>query len=248
MEEQKIPKVAVVICNHNYGHFITDAIKSAALQDYPAKTIYIVDDASTDNSIEVICGNIVKPELEDNDQYTLLGLPGLGFLFKLKKGGGPSRARNFAIKHALENGANLIAILDADDIWKQGKLSKSVLRFIEDPQLAGVYSDYLHLNTSTGAISYENKWAYDLNKLRQESIVHSGAVLNAEWLKQVGLYDESMRVCEDFQLFRRLAQRALFCHIPQDLCIVRVQPQNSTSTVNKEVWEDCYRRAVSIPL
>ena len=258
MDQQQIPNVAVVIANHNYGHFIADAIKSAVLQDYPNKAIFVVDDCSEDNSKEIVCELAVGKDgkavlVEENDNYKHIALL-YGkldcpvHLFALKKSGGPSRARNFAIKHTIENGANLIAVLDADDLWKQGKLSKSVLKFIEDPQIAGVYTDYLHLNTETGAITYENKWAYDLNKLRQECIVHSGAVLNVNWLKQVGLYMEDMRTCEDFHLFRRLAQKALFCHIPEDLCIVRVQPQNSTQTVSKEIWQQNYQKAMQVQL
>jgi glycosyltransferase involved in cell wall biosynthesis len=251
--ENKIPKVAVVICNKNYGHFIKDAIQSAILQDYPNRVFYIVDDLSEDNSLEIIhtlCGE--GRIIDSTEEFKLERLEKFNdqaiYLFKLNKSGGPSRARNFAIKHAIENGTNLISILDADDIFKQSKLSKSVMKFIEDPELAGVYSDYLHLNTETGAISYESKWAYDLNKLRQECIVHSGAVLNVNWLKQVGLYDEGMRTCEDFHLFRRLAQRGLFVHIPEDLVIVRIQPQNSTQTVSKEIWQQNYQEAMHIQL
>ena len=255
-QETKIPKVAIIIATHNYGHFIKDAIQSVVLQDYPNKVIYIVDDASTDDTENIIYKLVFGPEFmgpvksASSEEYELnLLTPINGLYFKLKKCGGPSRARNFAIKHALENGCHIIAILDADDCMKQMKLSKAVLKIMEDPErIAGVYGDYLHLNTETGAITYESKWSYDINKLRQECIVHSGTVLNGAALKQVGLYREDMRTCEDFELYRRLAQRFLFVHIPEDLTIVRVQPMNSTVTVSKELWAENYRKAMSVPL
>lgn len=251
--ENKIPKAAIIVANKNYGHYIKDAIQSAVLQDYPNKILYIVDDASEDNSLEIIWEDTNYIIHEENEDYILSyeggKLPCRTFLFRLKQSGGPSRARNFAIKHAIENGAHIIAILDADDYWKQFKLSKSIIEIMKDPEkIGGVYSDYLIHNVETGAITYECKWAYDLNKLRQQSIVHSGAVLNVLALQQYGLYDESMRVCEDFHLWRRIGQKFIFIHLPLDLVVVRIQPQNSTLTVDKSIWEENYRKAISIPL
>lgn len=49
-----LPSVSVVICNYNYGHFVADAINSAMTQRQSAKEIVVVDDGSTDNSLEVI--------------------------------------------------------------------------------------------------------------------------------------------------------------------------------------------------
>ena len=99
--QQQIPNVAVVICNKNYSAYIADAIKSAALQDYPNKAIYVVDDASEDNSKEVACELVSKDGkaalVEENDDYKHIFI-GYGdfpcpfHLFALKKSGGPSLA------------------------------------------------------------------------------------------------------------------------------------------------------------
>lgn len=49
-----LPSVSIVICNYNYAHFIAEAIESALAQHGPAKEIIVVDDGSTDASVEVI--------------------------------------------------------------------------------------------------------------------------------------------------------------------------------------------------
>ena len=254
MNQQQIPKVAVVICNKNYGHFIKDAIQSAALQDYPNKVIYIVDDASEDNSIEEIYKARGGKEFfrfgEENEQYIAeWANPSQDIkyaeiiLFKLKKSGGPSRARNFAIKHAIENGCHIVAVLDSDDYMKQSKISIGVSKIMEDPERIGiVYFDYLILNTETNSITYESKLSYDFNKLAQDCIIHSGAIINVLSLRAVGLYDESLRVTEDYDLFLRICEKYMAIHVPIDGTVVRNQPMNSTSSVSKQKWEEDYKR------
>jgi glycosyltransferase involved in cell wall biosynthesis len=49
-----LPSVSIVICNYNYAHFIADAIESALAQRLPVKEIIVVDDGSTDNSVEMV--------------------------------------------------------------------------------------------------------------------------------------------------------------------------------------------------
>lgn len=252
MQNQNLPKVGVIICNYNYGHWILDAIKSALDQDYPNKEIYVIDDCSTDNTKDIIFNNFsVKgvPNPLDNEGISegyLLGTQSqTGMYFMVAdKNSGPSRSRNTAIKKALKNGCQIIAILDADDMWFPTKLSKSVMKILEDPQAIGaVYSDYLHLNTETNTLTYESKEPYSRIRLVQDCIVHSGCVINSMVFQQVGLYDEDLRVCEDYNLWLRISNFFIFVHIPEELVIVRVQPNNSTVTVPKERWQRDYQLA-----
>src|SRR5690349_19579815 len=108
-----LPNVTIVIPNHNYGHWISEAIHSVAEQDYPNKMIAVVDDASMNNSWNVISllanlniqhtenleavGQIalVKPK---NTAYTgmVKNVPLVAYRFE--QAGGPSRARNLGMK------------------------------------------------------------------------------------------------------------------------------------------------------
>lgn len=257
-ELNRLPRVAVIIATHNYSHWLDGAIQSAALQDYPNLSIYVVDDNSEDNIMEVM-GNYNQltynwtPSISRLDKVKAKGHYRVNnrdlYFISLKETSGPSLSRNMAIEDALNKEFHIIAILDADDQFYQGKISKCVSKILEDPQtIGGVYADYVIWNIQDNSFVYESKWAYDINKLKEECIVHSGAVINSIALKSMGLYEESMRTCEDFFLWRKIAQRFLFIHIPENLTLVRNQPRNSTMTVSKSVWEENYRKATSVPL
>lgn len=247
MQNVNLPKVGVIICNYNYGQWIKDAITSAANQDYPNKEIYVIDDCSTDNTKEVMgyFPEISKPlcisdeNIQEVRQFVAGNTP--VYFMVADRNGGPSRARNIAISKAAANNCQVFAILDADDIWLPGKLSKSVAKILEDPQVVGgVYTDYLHLNTETNTLTYESKEPYSRIRLVNDCIVHSGCVINGLALQQCGVYDEDLRVCEDYNLWLRISNFFMFVHIPEELVIVRVQPNNSTLTVDKERWQRDY--------
>ena len=97
-----IPLISIVITNYNYSNYIGDAIESAINQDYPNKEIVVVDDGSTDDSINVI-GRYAKE-----------------VILVQQSNGGVSSARNTGVTNS--NG-DFIAFLDADDYWMSNKIS-----------------------------------------------------------------------------------------------------------------------------
>lgn len=242
---QQLPDVTVVIANHNYGRWLGDAIRSVDAQDYPKKRIIVVDDGSTDNSWDVLRMNAGVGQLlvgKPNTAYP--GKVGNTPLFAvhLPKAGGPSRARNIAIKLAWQS-THLYSILDADDVFLPGKLSKSVSRLMEDPKHIGaVYTDYETVSIDTGVAVREYKEPYTRERLLRECMVHSACVISRLALEKVGVYDEDMRTCEDYDLWVRLAEKFIISHIPECLMRVRVGSHNSTATVAREVWEQNWRR------
>jgi len=95
--------VSVIITTYNRRRFLREAVLSVLKQDYRDKEVIIVDDGSTDNSIE-----------EVND---------LQVRYVWKENGGISSARNRGIE---ESGGEYIAFLDVDDLWKKDKLSAQI--------------------------------------------------------------------------------------------------------------------------
>lgn len=243
--DNKLPTVAVIIANHNYGQWINGAVKSAAIQDYPNKQIVIADDASSDNSFEIvnqICDKGMFLEEDDDDKSVFSNYVNDVKLYyiKIKKNGGPARARNIAIKYAWEE-CQLFAILDADDAFVQTKLSKSIAKILEYPDRIGaVYTDYLHLSYDNN-FSYESKEPYSRERLVQDCIVHSGCVISKLALAKVGLYNEELRTCEDYNLWLKISNYFIITHIPEYLHIVRVGQHQSSCTVKPERWQQDYR-------
>jgi glycosyltransferase involved in cell wall biosynthesis len=159
---------------------------------------------------------------------------------------GPSYARNRGIEHTWDN-TDIFLVLDADDEMLPAKTQRCVETIAQAPSEIGVvYADHDTLNTTTGQVRREYRQPYSLERLRQECIVHSGSAINKIALEATkeptGFYDETMRTCEDYDLWMRIAERFMIVHIPESLSLVRVQPKNSTDTVAQEIWQRNWTR------
>lgn len=111
------PRVSVVICNHNYGHFIDEAIRSALEQTLPAAEVVLVDDGSTDNSVEVA--------RRHGDRIRIIQQPN----------GGQMAAYNTGFDHVT---GDVVLFLDSDDKLLPGALSE-VAKAMVDPEVARVH-------------------------------------------------------------------------------------------------------------
>ncbi len=99
------PLVSVVIDTYNYGRYIEEAVGSVLAQDFPAeeREILVVDDGSTDDTQERL------RQFGDSIRYLQ------------KANGGQASAFNFGFEQAR---GEIIALLDADDLWLPGKLRR----------------------------------------------------------------------------------------------------------------------------
>jgi succinoglycan biosynthesis protein ExoO len=98
---------SVIIPAYNVSGIVGRAIRSAAAQTFPPLEIIVIDDCSTDNTVEV-----VRALGREIPSLRLLSTP---------TNGGPSAARNVGLRKAE---AEWIALLDADDAWKPGRLKR----------------------------------------------------------------------------------------------------------------------------
>jgi len=245
-EKLELPHVAVIIATHNYGKWLLEAITSVILQNYPNKSIWIYDDGSTDNTWEIL------EELLDGERHETM-LSGTIQNTKIYAhtsaiGGnklpaqGPSKSRNELIKKAWDS-SQLFAILDADDYWQPEKLSKSVAKILEVPDVIGaVYTDNYTINEQTGITSREFRESFDYQRLVQHNMVHSGCVISKLALAKAGLYDEEMRVAEDYDLWFRISERFMIYHIPEPLVTIRAGNHNTSNSVAPEVWQKNWQR------
>ena len=120
------PLVSVLIGNFNYAKYLGDAIDSVLAQDYQNFEICICDDGSTDESVAVI------------ERYASRE-PRIKFV--VQENAGHGAALNAA--WSLASG-EVIALLDADDVWLRGKLS-SVLNTFCSERNAGLVAHRLKL-------------------------------------------------------------------------------------------------------
>lgn len=244
---KKLPTVTVVIPNHNYAQWLPQAIETVAFQDYPIKNLIVVDDGSTDNSVETVKGLLTdcKSVPLDAQNFEVWSGHHSGLPINLicsKDPKGPSYARNVAIR-ANWSSTHIFGFLDADDYWKQGKMSKSVMKFLEHPENVGVvYTDNDTLNRDTGLMIREYREPYGKQRLLQHNMVHSGSFVSRLAFEKVGLYDEEMRVAEDYDLWIRISEHMLISHIPESLVVAGVHSNNTTGAINMSIWQQNWQR------
>ncbi len=110
------PTVSVLITCFNYGAYVGQAIESALNQTYPPTEIIVADDASTDNSCEVV------------ESFIQRGLP---IRLLRNSHGGMAANLNAAYRHS---SGEIICLLDADDTFLPSKVEAIVQAFRDHPQ------------------------------------------------------------------------------------------------------------------
>lgn len=228
-----VPLVSVVMPAYNSARYIAEAIDSALQQDYPAQEIIIVDDGSTDDTVNIVARYGGKVQL------------------LTQKNQGSAAARNLGIRHAR---GKYIAFLDADDAWWRHKIRHQVealaagrykmgySRFIrwhadDSGQHAHPDTEFDNLNNpnlSTAAIVTGCPYA----ELLLDCIVWTSTVIveKAE-LEKTGLFDESLRKGQDLDLWLRLSRRVEMLGLEKPTALYRIHPDSITSSVKEINYE-----------
>ncbi len=206
--------VSVIIPNYNYGRFVTEAITSALQQTYAPLEVIVVDNGSTDDSRQVLekisDARVVK-------------------LFQENKG--QSGARNAALKVAR---GDLVAFLDADDVWLPGKLAKQVA-LLANHAVGLVYCGLRKVDAKLEPLDepfimprHRGK-ALDRFALEAAAVVCGGestALLRASILKKAGEFDPRLSIGTGWDMWRRMASRAEIDFSPEPLVLYRQHGTN----------------------
>ena len=219
-----MPKVSVVITTYNYGHLIGETLSSVFAQTFDDFEVIVVDDASTDNTREVMA-HYACPRLRC-------------ITHSESQRSWPSASRNEAI-HAASG--QYIAFIDADDLWLPHKLELQIKCFESNPAHGMVYcdvEDFEHPSgRSLGRISdgvYLPAGDILVPLLISNCILSPSPVVRCAVFEEVGLWDERIRKCEDWDLWLRIADRYPVGLVSQVLARRRVH------TGSQSMREDLY--------
>ncbi len=206
MQESGRPLVSVVIPAYNAGQYIGETIGSVLNQSYQEFEIIVVDDASTDNTLQVVR----EIAVQDN-RIKIIEFP---------HSGNPSVPRNKGVREAK---GKYIAFLDADDIWVSSKLEEQLKLFRENNGIALVYSASLTFGDVTPFSPYyellplPGKESLIYNDLiyRGNTITCSSVLVTKAIIESAGYYDEDPELkVEDYDLWIRIAKIAGIAFIP----------------------------------
>jgi glycosyltransferase involved in cell wall biosynthesis len=189
------PLVSVIMPYYNAGAFIDGAIESIRRQQYAPLEIILIDDGSTDDIAQRV--------------KTL----GKDIVYIRQENQGPAAARNAGIRRAK---GEVIAFLDADDRWPEGKLEKQVGRLQADPAL-GIVTGRIQYILLEGAADPKIDFD-DGNTLVH---VHLGAaVVRRSVFEATGMFNETLRFHEDHDWYLRVREQGINMVILKDITLL----------------------------
>ncbi len=209
--ERMNPRISVIVPAYNAARFVAEAVESILNQTLAPMEIVVVNDGSTDDTEAIL-----RPYRER-------------IHYIRQQNRGLPAARNRGIE---ESQGDLIAFLDADDVWLPGKLEKQWKCFQDHPAAGLVHSNVLLWHDATGektpgyeGLRERTGWCYS-KLFSRSAIIPSATMVKRECLDRVGLFNESMRTSEDYELFLRIARYYEFAYVDDPLILYRRHDSN----------------------
>lgn len=228
------PRISVIIPTYNRKELLFLAIKSVLDQTFKDFEIIVVDDDSSDGTMETI--------KKFNDGRLLY--------IRHDKNIGVSAARNTGIRASK---GSLIAFLDDDDEYLPNKLELQIEMLDKNPEISLVYVGLFYMD-ETG--KYINHYI-PKNKIWRGMIQHDpiGAtpLVRKKCFDEVGLFDEDLPTSNDKDMWLRISDRYTFAFIKKPLYKVRFHQIRLTSNFEKKVhglqkfYQKHYNRINSAP-
>ena len=213
-----MPIISVIIPVYNGAKTIKETIESVLVQTWQDFEIIVIDDGSTDSTLEVI-----------------KSIPDSRIKLFSYENTGPSASRNRGISHAA---GEFIAFLDADDLWKPDKLEAQLKALQDIPEAVVAYSWTNHIDESGQFLRNGSQIVVNGNAYERLLLVNffehgSNPLIRKQALLEVGGFDESLRQGEDWEMWLRLAARYDFVAVPLPQIFYRVYNKSASSNVLK---------------
>ncbi len=233
-----MPIFSVVMPAYNAERFVGEAIESVLAQTLPEWELLVVNDCSTDRTLEV-CNSYRDPRIR---------------VFSTPQNLNAAGARNLALEHAR---GEFVALLDSDDLMAPNRLERH-LDFFQKNSLVGACGSYVETFESKEKVAGRGKIEYPCanGSLKASmffydpfvtSSVSVRATLFEETQKPVFLQDYAPS--EDYELWARWIDRCEFANMPEVLTYYRVHESQLTQTKFSymqtqigRVWEQLFKK------
>jgi glycosyltransferase involved in cell wall biosynthesis len=208
------PRVSVIIPCYNQGRFLPFSLQSVLEQTFQDWEAVIVNDGSIDNTAAV-AAQFRDPRI----------------LYIEQKNRGLAGARNKGIHSAR---AQIIALLDSDDLWEPEFLEIMMDQLERYPQAAGAYCGHQYVDVKGQEIGVPSlkvvpPETFHHHVSRGNWLVPGAVVFRKAIAQEMGLFDESMRAVEDTDLWIRMSARYEFVGVPEILVKYRRHGSNMTA-------------------
>lgn len=204
--------VSVIVPVYNRAHYVGATIDSILEQTYSNIEIVLVNDGSTDNSLEVL------NEYQKQEPAKIVIID--------QKNQGQVASRNNAIRQAK---GKFIAFLDSDDLWKPEKLALQIPLFGGNVGL--VYSGIDNIDEHGKIVSTELCNESIVGNILPQLLIRNRmtggtVVVTKKALDEVGLFDEAFNAAENWDLWIRVCLKYQAALVNKALVQYRVHPGN----------------------
>ena len=185
-----MPCVSVIIPTHNRAWALAEAVDSVLGQSFSDFELIVVDDGSTDGTQDLLAayGGRIRVEVQDHR--------------------GVSAARNRGIACAR---GELLAFLDSDDLWRPEKLARQAAFMQARPEVLICQTEEVWIRRGVRvnpARRHRGRSGMIFAPSLALCLVSPSAVMARRGLfAEVGLFDESLPACEDYDLWLRVSVR-----------------------------------------
>lgn len=213
------PDITVAIPAYNVGRYLAATLDSLLAQTLTNWEAIVVDDGSTDATLE-----IARRYAESDPRIRVIE----------QENQGVSAARNRALDEAR---GQAFALLDGDDLWAPEKLERQ-LSCLDSQGADMVYTAYSHCDPDGRSMPFEYKGPVGAYSAREFFrlcysrffVLPSSVMLKTETLRRFGGFDATIRACEDWELWLRLALGGCgFYGMPEELLVYRCRPAGLSS-------------------
>lgn len=224
----KNPKISVILASYNHAKYIRASIESVLNQTYPGFELIIWDDASTDESWEII------------NSYKDARIRAIRN--KVNTGSG---IVNRAIVEEISG--DHIAIQHSDDVWMPEKLEKQKAVLDANPQVGAVFCNARIIDENGAPFNDNSHFYFNVfnqpNRSRHEwlnhfffkgnGLCHSSVLIRRECYDRCGFYKDGLNQIDDFEMWVRLCLKYDIHILPEKLVAYRVRSDELNTSGNR---------------
>ncbi|MBD2095429.1 glycosyltransferase [Trichocoleus sp. FACHB-591] len=215
-----MPQVSVVIPTYNAIAYLPDTVASVLEQTYPDFELLIVDDGSSDRTVEWVSALTdarVRLITQENQ--------------------GSAGARNRGIA---ESQGEYIAFLDADDLWAPTKLEKQVRCLEADPAVGLVNTWVVNMDAAgnlTDQVLMSDAEGEIWQAIAEENQIFCGSspMVRRSCFETVGVFDQTLRSAEDWDMWIRIAARYHFAVVKEPLVFYRQHANSKSNNLQRHL-------------
>lgn len=232
-------RVSVVVPSYNHARFLLSALESVTRQTYTDYDITILDDASTDGSVDLAQGFMrAHPEI-----------PCTVLCNNTNQGG------VITLNTLIENtSGEYIALINSDDVWAPEKLAQQVAFLDVHPDIGAVFTQATIIDDDsrlvTGTIDYPADIFLQKNRSRgqwlrklfyqQNCLCHPSILIRRSVYQRIGLYNPRLRQLPDMEMWVRLLKHTGIHVIESPLVSLRFHRSNTSRLSNETITRNMH--------